>query len=66
MGECENGASLQVQGVSGEGPASKGMSPLQSRSFWPVVVGAYACPASRYTQRSLAQLSCSPSKSQCF
>ena len=41
VGECEDRASLQVQGVSAEGFASKVRSPGQSRSFWPVGVGEY-------------------------
>ena len=34
--------------------------------FGPVMVGAYACQASRQVEGGLAQLSCSPFKSQCF
>ena len=47
MEECEKRASRQVQGVSGEGRASKAMSPLQSRSFWPVAMGECEKRASR-------------------
>ena len=41
VGEYEDRASLQKQGVSNKGFARKVISPKQSRSFWPVVVGAY-------------------------
>ena len=39
-----------MQGVSGEGPALKAMSPLQSRSFWPIAIGEYKSRASRQVQ----------------